>query len=127
MKKLIESYKELIDGIFLLNQEGMLVEGYLPDGWSEEDIYFRIFPIVNIIKNTTKGHFVDISETQDFIMIITSPDKEVYIGVVANKHQAPLGYILTILQEIYTTYVKERGIEKENLEEIVEKWSKSLS
>jgi len=127
MKKLIESYKELIDGVFLLNTDGMLLDGYLPEGWSEEDIYFRIFPIVNIIKNTTEGYFVDISETQDYTMIITSPDREVYIGVVANKHKAPLGYILTILQEIYTGYVRERGIEKENLEEIVEKWSKSLS
>jgi hypothetical protein len=127
MKKLIESYKDFIDGVFLLSSEGMLIEGYLPDGWSEEDVYFGIFPIINIIKNITQGYFVDISETKDLTMIITSPDREVFIGVIAKKKNAPLGYLLTILQEIYTAYIKEKGIEEQNIEEIVERWSKSLS
>jgi len=127
MKELIESYKEFIDGVFLLSPDGMLLEGYLPDSWTEEDIYFGIFPIINILKNITEGYFIDISETQDFTMIITSPDREVYIGILANKHKAPLGYLLTILQEIYTTYIQEKGIKEQNIEEIVERWSKSLS
>jgi hypothetical protein len=127
LKELIDSYNEFIDGVFLLDSGGILIEGYLPDGWTEEDLYFGISPIINILKNITKGYFIDISETQDFTMIITSPDREVFIGVIGDKKRAPLGYLLTILQEIYTTYIQEKGIKEHSIEEIVEKWSKSLS
>ncbi len=127
MKEVLESYKDLIDGLVILSSDGMLIDGYLPSGWSEESVYFGVFPIVNILKNITSGNFVDITETAEYTMVITTPDREIYLGAIAHKSKAPLGFLLTSIQDIYSEYLKEHGTKEQNIEEILERWRKNLS
>ena len=127
MKEKIEEYRDLIDGLFIISSEGMLLEGYLPKGWTEESIYFGVFPVINILRNITKNTFVDISETKDYTMVITSPDMNVFICIIGNKKKAPLGYLLTTVQEIYTAFLEKYGTKEENIKEIIERWRMNLS
>ena len=38
MENKLNEYKDLIDGLFILSSEGMMLEGYLPSGWTEENV-----------------------------------------------------------------------------------------
>ena len=127
MKEKINEYKDIIDGLFILSSEGMMLEGYLPKGWTEENIYFGVFPVINILRNITKDTFVDITETQDYTMVITTPDMNVFICVIGSKKKAPLGFLLTTVQEIYTSYLETYGTKEENIKEIIERWRTNLS
>ena len=127
MKEKINEYKDLIDGLFILSSEGMMLEGYLPKGWTEENIYFGVFPVINILKNITKDTFVDITETQDYTMVITTPDMKTFLCLIGDKKKAPLGFLLTTVQEIYTAYLETYGAKEENIEEIIERWRMNLS
>ncbi|RUM61618.1 MAG: hypothetical protein DSY66_01895 [Persephonella sp.] len=127
MENKLNEYKDLIDGLFILSSEGMMLEGYLPSGWTEENVYFGIFPIINILKNISKDTFADITEAEDYTMVITTPDTEVFICVIGNKKKAPLGFLLTTIQEIYSAYLEKYGSKKENIEEIIERWRTNLS
>jgi hypothetical protein len=60
-------------------------------------------------------------------MVITTPDTEVFICVIGNKKKAPLGFLLTTIQEIYSAYLEKYGSKKENIEEIIERWRMNLS
>jgi len=127
MENKLNEYKDLIDGLFILSSEGVMLEGYLPSGWTEENVYFGVFPIINILRNISKDTFADITEAEGHTMVITTPDAEVFICVIGDKKKAPLGFLLTTIQEIYSAYLEKYGSKKENIEEIIERWRTNLS
>ncbi len=77
MKELNE-LRDLVKGAFIIDENGIITGGFLPDGWSEEKIVFSIFPLLHILKTVAGVPFIDISETSEGTLIIATLDGSMF-------------------------------------------------
>ncbi len=97
-----ESFKDLILGIFFVDDKGNILKGALPKGWSKEEVSLNLLPSLYISKGLMSPPFLDITETDKETIVVITLEGKIYGVVVGRKGEAPLGVLLRALKEMFS-------------------------
>ncbi len=120
----LKKLKDLVKGAFIIDENGIIIDGFLPEGWNEEKIVFSIFPLLHILKTIASVPFVDISETSEGTLVIATLDARIFSCIFSEGENLSTEEMCDISKRILESASQHRGEDKG---EQIEFWKRFVS